>query len=91
MGILLKKYVFILSKIHLVSIKSFGTNASVTPPFDLFLDNAVKIRITSHGSKQLTMRNNIQSTTSTGINVAIWARGKTNYTLHCQCIVVESI
>ena len=69
----------------------FRTAMSVIPPFKPFLDDEVKMRITCHVRKQLTMGNNTSSTTIDGVNVTNWADGNKEYTLHRQLMAVESI
>lgn len=64
---------------------------SIIPPFTPFLDDKVKVNITSHVRKRLTMGHIIQSTTITGVNITNWADVIQQNTLHRQLTAIGSI
>ena len=64
---------------------------SIIHPFTPFLDDKVKMKITSHVRKQQIMGNNIQSTTITGVNITNCADGNKQNTLYCQFMAIKSI
>ena len=64
---------------------------SVVPIFTPFLDDKLKMRITKHAKKQLTIGCNIKSITLGGTQVLNWADSKMENTFHRQLMGVESI
>ena len=64
---------------------------STIPLFTPFLHDEIKIKITSRVRKQLTLGNNIQCTTVTGVNVTNLADVSKQNILHRQLMTIESI
>ena len=50
----------------------FSTLMSIAPIFSPFLEDEVRMKITSHSCKQLIIRNNLKYTTLSGVQITNW-------------------
>ena len=69
----------------------FGTPMIAVPIFTPFLDDEVKMRITTHAKKQLTLGTSMKSVSITGVQLLNWAIKSTESTLHRELMLVESV
>ena len=75
----------------LVDNNFFGTPMSLIPTFTPFLDNELKLRITKHAKKQVTIGTNLKSISVGGIQILNWTDATLETTLHRQLMSIESI
>ena len=75
----------------LVDNNFFGTPMSLIPTFTPFLDDKLKLRITKHAIKQVTIGVNLKSINVSGIQILNWTDATLETTLHRQLMSIESI
>ena len=64
---------------------------SLVPTFTPFLEHEVKLRITKHAKKQVTIGGSLKSITISGTQILNWVDATLKKTLHRQLMCIESI
>ena len=74
-----------------IGISLLNITVSLVPIFTPFLDDELKVRITRHAKKQVTIGGNLKSITVGGVQIFNWTNSTLDTTLHWQLMCIESI